>query len=1127
MRIRLAAIAALIGLATALTPAQTTTSAATRNPFSRTEIISAMQTACDWQLTTMPLTRRGNDWIRSAFFTGDMALYRATGNKKYLDAAFNWGEQAAWTPNAKNPRHADNQCCGQTYCEIYAINKDPKTIEPFRAAVDAMLAAPKPGRVEWWWCDSLFMAPPAYARLSSVTGDPRYVAFMNDMFWDTTDFLYDTTESLYYRDANYFNKATRNGHKVFWSRGNGWVVAGIARTLEYLPNDNPMRPRFIKLFRDMCAKLATLQGSDGLWRSSLLDPDEFPTPESSGSGFFCYAMAWGINNGILDRDKYLPIVRKAWQGLLSVVSHEGRVGYVQQVAGAPGPSKPDATQEYAVGAFLLAGSEMLKLNPWRYDFGDIPAPAGYEQVDNRTRYTPETGFGWVGKPELETRDRGVPDPLKRDFVFGHGPATFRVDVPPGNYVLTLTMGDMDNSNHVLQTKVNVPGVALPELRANRSEFVSLTAGLDVTSSPLDITFSSPADNWVVNALSIETTSAVGLAPVVHHDSFRTSDVLSKWADLSKWPNPVQPHYLQFRNDLKKKALPHPTGLSRNDYLHLITGEVDFWKTQQNAEGAIIDPYKKVEFQYSTPCFALAATTLVAFDGRKDLVEPAARAMDWATYCLRERKAATNHEDFYAPQLAHALPLLKPYVSAERSAKWEENIRSFDPYLIYRSSPGHGNWNVVALSGEYLFHKLGLRPDTSFITQCLAGQGESFCSPWGMYVEVHMPYDLFPRIWAADMMAAGYAGPYSKELSTVLDRGALTSLFMQSPNGELPAGGRSTHHQWNEAEQCLMYEMYGAKALKAGDSEMAGVYKRAAHLALRSMMRWVRPSGEMWIVKNRFDPSSRHGFDGYSGHSQYNLLPMAMLSIAYQHAAPTERVAERLAPAEVGGFVLDLREFFHKVIANAGGMYLEVETSGDPHYNPTGLIRINKTGMNPQLGPSDGLTSGPAFELSTGSRTIAAVGPVWKGSDGNMRSLAALGAQDFTTISLIGLEQSAERVGFQLLFQGYLRGPSLVSERYVITPADATLTCELPDYPGPIQMVWPMLADDGQQRPVIRDEKGVVSVSLGNSTQTFTPIGADRVTLGDALYGYRSGLARLGKADYSANHALLKIRPVTK
>lgn len=1087
---------------------------ATTDILSRSEIIPLMTKVCDYQTSLCTGTGR-NDWIRGAFYTGVMATYRVTGDEKYLNQALQWGQEANFTPNPKDDRHADNQCCGQTYCELALAKNDPKLAEPYRAAIDRMMASPKRGRQDWWWCDSLYMAPPALARLAQVTNDPKYTRFMNEMYWDTTDFLFDKSEGFFYRDANYFNKPTKNGKKIFWARGNGWVMGGLARTIECLPEKDPSRARFIELFRQMADSLARTQGKDGLWRSSLLDPEEFPMPEASGTAFFCYALTWGVNQGILDRGKFLPVATNAWKGLCSVVSPEGRVGYVQQVAGAPGPSTPEGTHEYAAGAFLLAASEILKLHDYHFDFGTAGTQHGYATVSNKRTYSPEHGWGWLSAPkDLELRDRKGPDPLRRDYVFGHSPATFRVDLPPGTYRVTLTMGDMQYGNHVLQPSVDVEGVKLPELRAEARQFATLTTAFRVAKDSLQFNFSSPENNWVLNALTIESASKAEEAKITT-ERFKAvkAELSDSWTSMSQLPNPIAVHLNRFKENLAKASVPAPTGLTRQDYLKIIAGDVDYFKTLQNEQGAIIDPHKKEEWQYSTPCFALAAATLVVHADRKDLLEPAAKAMDWATHCLKLRKGATAHEDFYPPQLAHALPLLKPLVAPERASRWEADLKAFDPFEIYRSAPGHGNWNVVALSGEYLFSKLGIRNNTSFVETCLAAQGSAFNFPYGMYCEVHMPYDHFPRLWAADMMAAGYQGKHAADLQEALDRAALTSLFMQSPTGELPAGGRSTHHQWNEAEQCVTYEIYANKAMQQGDTQLAGVYKRAARLALSSMKRWVRPSGEMWIVKNRFEPGLRHGYDGYSAHSQYNLLPMAMLSIAYAHAEATEQVAEKPTPAEVGGFVLDIRPTFHKVFANAGGTYVEVDTCGDPHYNPTGLLRVHQKGCDPQLGPSDGLVTQSAYSVTTCSRTTAAVGVAWKDLNGNWRRLAECDASALTRCSLLGEEQQPDKAGFQLVYQGYFSGPSFISEHYSVTPGQVEVTTELPDYEGPTRLVWPVLADNGQQKPQIQVEGTTVSVSLGSSSETFCAVGAKSVRVEEELYGYRNGLARLAVAEY--------------
>ncbi len=330
------------------------------DPLSRRSILATMRRACDYQLAAQTGTR-SNGWIRATFYTGVLALYGATQDPKYLAQAQCWADEFQWTPSLQDPLNADNQCCIQTYAELALRQKNPARLAPAAAAYDRQIAEAKPGREQWWWCDALFMAPPAMVRASAATGDPRYRAFMERLWWDTTDLLYDKDEHLFYRDKGYFGKRTANGSKVFWGRGNGWVMAGTVRVLDFLPAADPDRTRFVLLHQEMARKIAGLQGEDGLWRSSLLDPQQFPLPETSGSGFFTYALAWGINHGTLDRKTYLPIVQRAWKGLAGKVAPDGRLGFVQGVGAAPGPVRASDTQEYAVGALLLAGNEMVKL----------------------------------------------------------------------------------------------------------------------------------------------------------------------------------------------------------------------------------------------------------------------------------------------------------------------------------------------------------------------------------------------------------------------------------------------------------------------------------------------------------------------------------------------------------------------------------------------------------------------------------------------------------------------------------------------------------------------------------------------------------------------------------------------
>jgi rhamnogalacturonyl hydrolase YesR len=359
--LRAVLFAVLTLLSLTLLPAQTHAQRK-QNIYSKKSIAAIMDRVYDWQIANpVEINQRNNNlWARAAFYTGIMAAYSTTHDKKYLEQAMKWAEGREWKLGER-ARHADDQSPGQTYLELYLLKKDPVMIAQTRATLDAMLNDPKPGREDWWWCDALFMAPPVLVRLNAATGDKKYVDYLNTMWWDTTDFLFDQEAKLYYRDKNYIGKLNPNGKKIFWARGNGWVMAGTVRVLQYLPKNNQDRKRYVTLLQTMAASVSRLQGEDGLWRPSLLDPQEVPIPEASSSGFFCYAIAWGINHGFLDRKTYLPIVKKAWQGLVGAVHSDGKLGNVQAIGASPAKLTSDDNQEYGSGAFLLAGSEMYKL----------------------------------------------------------------------------------------------------------------------------------------------------------------------------------------------------------------------------------------------------------------------------------------------------------------------------------------------------------------------------------------------------------------------------------------------------------------------------------------------------------------------------------------------------------------------------------------------------------------------------------------------------------------------------------------------------------------------------------------------------------------------------------------------
>jgi unsaturated rhamnogalacturonyl hydrolase len=334
----------------------------------RRDLAKAMKLVADWQLSRMPVAPQV-DWTWAALYAGFMGVpdeisrdKDAVAGDKYKKAMFQIGEKLQWQPGPRQ-MHADDQAIGQMYLEQYLLHRDPKLIAPMRARLDAEMAAPDPTdpkRPLWWWCDALFMAPPVFADMAAITGDKKYLAFM-DREWDkTTALLYNRSKHLYFRDASYLDQHEKNGEPLFWSRGNGWVMGGIVRVLKELPADSPLRPKYIALLKEMSAEMLSIQGKDGLWRPGLLDADSYPLPEISGSAFITYAMAYGVNEGILDRATYWPAVEKAWAGMLTHVYADGRLGCIQPVGAAPGAYTETTSYVYGVGAYLLAGSEIYR-----------------------------------------------------------------------------------------------------------------------------------------------------------------------------------------------------------------------------------------------------------------------------------------------------------------------------------------------------------------------------------------------------------------------------------------------------------------------------------------------------------------------------------------------------------------------------------------------------------------------------------------------------------------------------------------------------------------------------------------------------------------------------------------------
>jgi rhamnogalacturonyl hydrolase YesR len=361
-----------------------TSLAASAGTPARKDVLALAARVADWQLAHMDKapgitsfseeTYQPRSWQKGAFWVGMTRFADISGEQRFTNAILANGRATQWQPGPRT-YHADDHVIGQSYLWAARHGAGKAAIEPLRATFDAILARPAVTHLSfvpaknyeetaclrrWCWCDALFMSPPGWVELSQQTGDPRYTEFAMSEFWATTDFLYDPAEKLFFRDSRFFERRDAQGRKQFWSRGNGWVFAGIADTLDFLPKDSPHRPRLEHLFREMAVKLKAVQKSDGYWAPSLLAPENSP-PETSGTGFYVYGFAWGVKHGLLDAAEYRPLIDKGWAALARAVAADGKVGWVQQVSDRPDVVAESDTQFYGVGAFLLAASAVAAL----------------------------------------------------------------------------------------------------------------------------------------------------------------------------------------------------------------------------------------------------------------------------------------------------------------------------------------------------------------------------------------------------------------------------------------------------------------------------------------------------------------------------------------------------------------------------------------------------------------------------------------------------------------------------------------------------------------------------------------------------------------------------------------------
>ena len=345
-------------------------------------VFMLVKKAADWQIENFSYISEGNlsdhgvdSWTNATLYLGMFQWGTLTQkNSSYLEWIKSLVSEKKWElPQnlVNNPNyslyHADELCIAQTYLGLYEMFKDKEMLYGSQRRIDWIINNPPnpdmkhSNKQSLTWSDALFMSPPVYAQMASITGDIKYLEFMDMQVKQTYNYLFDKEEKLFYRDDSYFNKTESNGKKVFWGRGNAWVIAGIANVLKQMPRESKYRPFYESLLKQLAERFSELQDDKGFWHASLLDPDSYPSPETSATALIAYGIAYGINAGIIPFDKYSPVLEKSWKALKSSVDEDGKLGWVQPIGASPKKVTKDITATYGVGAFLLAGTEIYRV----------------------------------------------------------------------------------------------------------------------------------------------------------------------------------------------------------------------------------------------------------------------------------------------------------------------------------------------------------------------------------------------------------------------------------------------------------------------------------------------------------------------------------------------------------------------------------------------------------------------------------------------------------------------------------------------------------------------------------------------------------------------------------------------
>lgn len=595
--------------------------------------------------------------------------------------------------------------------------------------------------------------------------------------------------------------------------------------------------------------------------------------------------------------------------------------------------------------------------------------------------------------------------------------------------------------------------------------------------------------------------------------------------------------LEGRIDALLKSAPpknyKPTGMTRELYLDLSQRIVDMAIHWVDDKGAVIDPVTGTEWNQTTPRFVSSAAILIANGRCTEYLDTVCKAMAYCCKCLGHGKANNMSPDFWTRELMTADMCLTGIAPADVQAAWRKDLSQLDCEKTYQFvDPTHGkklhtlhNWAIYASGGEALREMAGLGPkDRPYLWgreyfDLYMGPQLDHMTDYGMYRDPGDPltYDITTRLQFTIPLAYGFESKLRDTYTELQRRGCLTALLFASADGYVPYGGRSAGFQFQEIILSAMFELE-AQRYKTANPQLAGAFKRQAHLSDMATQRWLAQMTPLRHIKNGFDPDTRHGTDSYGQYSVYSLLTSSFLGLAAMFA--DDSIAEAPTPAEIGGYGFALTPAFHKVIAATRGCYVQIDTGADQKYDATGIGRILFAGTPIEMVLAMPFSSEPHYNIAPGQRAAKepiAIAPTWDTPKGRM-SLAALNEHELKATTKF-LEQSPEKVQFTVDYTHKASDSKVHQQVTMLTDAvqiQSQVTVDDKPATGVVYHI-PVLLSDGMSHADIKLHDGQLDGTyMGSRWQITWDAAKAKATLGKDTFTNRNGVYRLLSLEFASH-----------